>query len=206
MKPRFKFTAIGAAIGLVGSLGLAIPAHAATFISDNLKICVTRALPAGLTAETATPAQLQAVEGLACSFPDGEFGDKKIDLTGIERLPNIKNLYFKNMEITNIGPIASLKNLEQLEFESSVFNDFAPIGQLTKLEKLIVSQSAVTFRGVDPKNNYETLSGLTNLKHLEFYSTGFVTDLKPFSNMLSLEKLVLKEIQRDRCQPDCRSA
>lgn len=114
--------------------------------------------------------------------PEGDI----TDLSLLEYMPNLTELYLCCQEIKDISILADLPLTAVALCENSIV-DLSPLGELTELETL--------FLGGNPATDYSSLAGLTRLKHLVVEGSAAegvaAVDSLDFLNALNLNVLGL---------------
>lgn len=132
-------------------------------------------------------------------------GRELSDITGIERLVNLKQLGLSHNQIMDVTPLAQLSNLEILDLRGNPISDGTPLGKISSLTSLDLGSVKIkdfSFVKNLPKldslrlddnqlENIEFLSGMENLKGLTLYDN-FISDLDTILTLPNLEFLELK--------------
>jgi Leucine-rich repeat (LRR) protein len=127
-----------------------------------------------------------------------------LDLSGIENLRNLADLYIYGYELNDFSPLYSLKNLQILSLWHNNISDVTPFANMTNLFGLGLCGNQIDdISGLANLTNLSwlelinnkiaditPLSNLTNLAHLNL-GMNSVSDLRPLSSMKSLQSLDL---------------
>lgn len=108
---------------------------------------------------------------------DKRFG---LDLSPLEKLPNLRELALLVTPVKSIKPLADFKSLRILELNTTNISDLKPIKGMVNLQKLRVPGSKVS--------SLEPLKGLINLQELDIKATK-ISDLKPIKGLTNLKIL-----------------
>jgi hypothetical protein len=106
------------------------------------------------------------------------------DLTGIERLVNLRRLYLADHNISDLGPLSQLYRLLDLDLGRNQVTDLVALGGLSALQRLRLS-----YNQIDDAN---PLDGLTSLWTLDL-SGNQITDLGFLSSMQYMYQLYLND-------------
>ncbi len=104
------------------------------------------------------------------------------DLTGIEKMPNLKRLGLDYHQIVDITPLAHLTQLQELSLNGNPIEDFTPLSNLTQLKALHISRNQI--------ENLEPLTKLKQLTELDL-SHNQIENLEPLINLKQLTDLDL---------------
>lgn len=116
----------------------------------------------------------------------GSHGTYKVivnDLTGIEYLTSLTELYLSNNRIKDLTPLANLTNLKKLDLSyNQEISDLSPLSKLNNLTELIIYV-----------NKIEDLTPLANLTNLERLSmtANQISDTTPLAKLTNLVYLDL---------------
>lgn len=105
------------------------------------------------------------------------------DLSGIEYLKNIEELYLDNNNLEKIDHLSSLSKLRILHLQRNFISDISPLANLTNLEELSLNGNRVL--------TLQPLSGLVNLRRL-YFTENNITDISPLRNLVNLNTLHMK--------------
>ncbi|MBT0175839.1 leucine-rich repeat domain-containing protein [Listeria seeligeri] len=152
------------------------------FPDPNLAEVVRSKLKKLSVNDTVTQNELNSISSLTVN-------NKNIsNITGMENLIGLKQLYLSGNRFNDLSPLAGLTNLDTLNLSNnSTINTLSPLAGLTNLEALNLSRCSAV-------SDLRPLSGLTKLTNLNFGATQ-VSDLRPLSGLGSLTYL-----QFDNCQ------
>lgn len=114
------------------------------------------------------------------------------DLTGIERLTNLRVLILDSNLITDVSPLAELPILKRLDLRANRIVDIDPLSALTQLWSLDLSGNRI--------ENLEGLSGLLNLEHLAA-AHNRLADISPLADMRDLKVLRLEHNRIKNIEP-----
>ena len=129
------------------------------------------------------------------------------DLTGIQFATNLRELYIRDNNISDLSPIANLITLQKINIDRNpIANSISYIKNLTNLESITCTKANLSnlsaFTGLtnlkaihgwgNPISDISPLAGLTKLKHL-YLPVGNISDLTPLSNLTELEGLFLHD-------------
>ena len=129
------------------------------------------------------------------------------DLTGIQFATNLRELYIRDNNISDLSPIANLITLQRINIDRNpIANSISYIKNLTNLESITCTQANLSnlsaFTGLtnlkaihgwgNPISDISPLAGLTKLEHL-YLPVGNISDLTPLSNLTELEGLFLHD-------------
>src|SRR3954463_4795718 len=141
------------ALPLVALIALAVPATAAGPIKDpNLEAAVRAVL----------------------HFPTGDLTDEKLkgvfilkentkgkgikDLAGLEKCPNLAELYLEKNEIVDLKPLAGLTNIQSLVLTNNKIKDVTPLANLKALQLVDLTNNEV--EKIDPLAGLPALTSL----------------------------------------------
>lgn len=110
-------------------------------------------------------------------------GKNLMDITELQTLHNLKNLYLGNNQIIDISPLESFTNLKKLYLNSNLITDLLPLKSLYQLEILLLQDNNI--------ENIRPISGLYNLKHLDISNNPALSDITALSDLTSLKFLNL---------------
>ena len=135
-----------------------------------------------MEAECAAPfADLQWFENLE-SVSLFRCGVQSLD--GVERLTSLKELWVRDNEISDIGPVSELTGLVNFSCAGNPVSDYSPVSKLTDLEELQIGDNGFSYTDIG------ALSGLTKLTSLYAPWCG-IEDISALGNMTELEYLNL---------------
>ena len=106
------------------------------------------------------------------------------DLTGIERLCNLRSLYLGDHNITDIAPLAELHKLHDLNIRGNSIADLGPLAGLTGL--------GVLRAGYNDISNLSPLGGLTSLYTLDL-SGNQIAGVEPLAALEDLRELYIRD-------------
>ena len=125
------------------------------------------------------------------------------NLTGLQTATNLRELFVRGNQISDLSPTAGLIELRRLRLDSNPVSDLAPVRGLKNLIELrfnycqVSDLSPVTglinLRHLDfNDNNVSNLSPVASLIHLEFlgFPNNNVSDLSPLAGLINLETLL----------------
>jgi internalin A len=101
-------------------------------------------------------------------------------LAGLEKCPNLMEVFLADNQIVDLKPLAGLKNIQSLTLSKNRIADLAPLRELTKLQYLDLSENQIADLG--------PLAGLTALSAL-YVSNNRLTDLVPVARLNGLASL-----------------
>lgn len=105
-------------------------------------------------------------------------------LAGVERLTSLKELWVRDNEITDIGPVGELTGLVNFSCAGNPVSDYSPVSTLTDLEELQIGDNGASYTDIG------ALSGLTKLTSLYAPWCG-IEDISALGNLTELEYLNL---------------
>jgi internalin A len=111
------------------------------------------------------------------------------------KLRGMRELELREMDISDLKPIASLTNLTTLiisDVQSGQVSNLQPLASLNKLTTLILDNNQII--------NLQPLAGLTNLKTLSLRKNK-ISNLKPLARLNKLINLSLEENEISDLQP-----
>ena len=123
------------------------------------------------------------------------------DLTGLQFATNLKDLFLRDNQISNLSPIAGLIRLRILALTYNPISDLSALRGLINLTSLemyhipisdlsplagLINLEALYF-DADNVSDLSPLTGLANLEHLRFDSKK-VSDLSPLAGLINLRK------------------
>ena len=123
------------------------------------------------------------------------------DLTGLQFATNLKDLFLRDNQISNLSPIAGLIRLRILALTYNPISDLSALRGLINLTSLemyhipisdlsplagLINLEALYF-DADNVSDLSPLTGLVNLEHLRFDSKK-VSDLSPLAGLINLRK------------------
>ena len=117
---------------------------------------------------------------------------KVSDLSPLQGLSNLQQLYVSSTKVSDLSPLQGLSNLQQLYVSSTKVSDLSPLQGLSNLQQLDVSSTQVS--------NLSPLKGLSNLQQLTVSSTK-VSDLSPLKGMSDLQQLYVFDTQVSNLSP-----
>lgn len=136
------------------------------------------------------------------------------DLSVLEGVTQLEELYLSDSSITHLSSIASMTNLRILHLDHVPILDLKPLSNMTQLEELWLDYSLIEsiaplsglhslkrlgLRGTSI-SSIEGLGQLSKLEHLEISKTS-VSDLSPLSNSSHLEMIGLRDTKVVDIQP-----
>ena len=104
------------------------------------------------------------------------------NLTGIERLSNLEELFASNANITDLSPLQSLARLRWLELDNNPLQTLAPLASLQALTTLSLTNNEI--------QDVSALQGLSNLSWINL-SQNDIQDVTPLAHINSLTSLNL---------------
>lgn len=103
--------------------------------------------------------------------------DEQIDISGIENLSNLKELYLTGNKISDISKLKGLTNLQLLCLTGTNVSDISALKELTNLKTLDLAFTKI--------NDISDLKGFTNLQKLNLTAVKISdTDKKALENAL----------------------
>ena len=102
------------------------------------------------------------------------------DLTPLQQLTGLSELYCHNNPISNLKPLSQLYELKALDCSNTLVRNLNDLGRLTNLQVLNISGTQI--------RNLRPLSNLVLLRQLDIYNTR-VFSLRPIENLKNLEIL-----------------
>ncbi len=108
------------------------------------------------------------------------------DLTGLEYMTNLTDLYLYDNQISNISPLSRLTNLTDLLLRANPISDISPLSGLTNLSFLVLEDNQII--------DISPLSGLTNLTRLVL-SNNQIGDISRLSGLTNLYFLYMHDNQ-----------
>ncbi len=105
------------------------------------------------------------------------------DISALSGLMNLRKLFLKENQISNIEPLQSLTNLIELVLEKNQISDFSILSKLVNLTVLNLEFTSL--------KNISFLSNLTNLEKLDLEGNQ-ISDISPIKNLKKLTKLDLR--------------
>lgn len=140
--------------------------------------------------------ELEATVRYAIDKPEGElyykelleiakiskYGSNISNLSGIEYLKNIENIYLPISKISNLNSLSELKYLSYLVLTRAQISDLLPIANLPNIECIALAQ-----------NQLSDISVLANFENLRLLDVSYnqVTDISCLENLKMLEYLHL---------------
>ena len=106
-----------------------------------------------------------------------------MDISELQALHTLKNLYLGNNQIIDISPLESFCNLKRLYLNSNLITDLLPLKSMYQLEILLLQDNNI--------ENIQPISGLYNLKHLDVSNNPALSDINALSDLTNLEFLNL---------------
>ena len=106
------------------------------------------------------------------------------DLTGLEKAPNLQEIYFLDHKISDLSPLANLTKLTALTLTHNNISDVTPLANLTNLTRLILTDNRIS--DVTPLANLKKLTSLS-------VSENDVSDITPLANLPKLRTLSFNE-------------
>jgi len=125
----------------------------------------------------------------------GEQFDKKwelLDLSPLQELKNLQELYVSSSQVSNLWPLQKLKNLQLLYVSSSQVSNLSPLKELKNLQSLHISSPQL--------NDLSPLKELENLQQLDVSRTQ-VSDLSPLKDLPRLQILDVSSTQVSDLSP-----
>ncbi|EAG1723496.1 hypothetical protein BBW79_14205, partial [Listeria monocytogenes] len=142
--------------------------------------------------------------------------DKKgiVDISGVENLTNLIDLYIAGNQISDITPLLPLTNLENVDLSDNPLSDISLLSNLTSLVVLALEGNQIS--DISPLSNLtklvrvylnnnqisdvSPLANLTNLSHLSLEENQ-ISDVSPLANLTNLSHLYLDENQISDVSP-----
>ncbi|EAC4617469.1 LPXTG cell wall anchor domain-containing protein, partial [Listeria monocytogenes] len=115
-----------------------------------------------------------------------------VDISGMENLTNLSNLYLERNQISDINSLANLTNLQLLALDNNQISDVSPLANLTKLAVLYLYNIQIS--------DISPLANLTNLQTLNL-SWNQISDISPLANLTKLQLLYLGNNQISDVSP-----
>lgn len=106
------------------------------------------------------------------------------DISGIEKMKNLRVLTLSTNNITDISPVAGLTKLEYINLSYNNITNIAPLARLTSLQELGLYENNIT--------DITPLVGLTSLTSLSLSSNN-ITDVSAIARLTNLSILFLEE-------------
>lgn len=128
---------------------------------------------------------LQAFKNLVClKIIQGPLGNNEVshDLTSLESLTKLRNLYLGERGITDVTPLKTLTNLQILQLQENQITDISPLNALGQLKELDLNKNQIT--------DIRPLKKLARLKTLNL-SHNQITDVAPLQSLNKLKWLRL---------------
>lgn len=143
-----------------------------TFKDKNLENAIRRQI--GKETGDLSQSDLDSVTTLAAVEDDIE------DLSGIENLTNLKELYLGGNPITNIDPLGKLAKLETVNLAGCQIENIEPLTSSTNLQYLFLSS-----------NNIVSITPLEKLKSIQYLSLddNKIEDVSPILQLTNLTDL-----------------
>ena len=153
------------------------------------------------------------------SVTDLDAGNRGIqNLSGIQWLKNLEELYLLDNPIGDIAPLSELSRLQLLFLRSSQPLDLTPLSTLYELTHLLISvvsfDQAINIAPLAPLIQLEWLyvvggqltdltpiSGLTNLSYLSLLNEPQISDIGPLANLIQLQHLLIVNSQISSVSP-----
>ena len=118
------------------------------------------------------------------------------DITGIERLVNIRTLLLDNNGINNISSISNLNNLNNLILSNNQISNISSISNLNNLINLNLSNNQII--------DITPVSDLTNLRHLYLSNNTGILDFQPLVRLPALTLLFVSGIPSAYSPENCQ--
>lgn len=106
------------------------------------------------------------------------------DISTIENLTNLKELYLDYNNVSNLNPLKENKNLEILSIYKNKVSDISALANLTNLKELDLSLNEIL--------NIDSLKNLINLRILKI-SDNNISDISGLVNLTNLKELDLSQ-------------
>jgi Leucine-rich repeat (LRR) protein len=143
---------------------------------------------------------LPSLTSLTFGCPD----DGAVDLSVLERLPNLREVVVSDMEDTNMKPIGGLKQLEKLVISGCTIHDLAPLQAVAPtLKSFDASDTMCTTWQVRAEDRAAFLSSLVNLRDLQLHNSYLIrgVGLAPLASLVHLTFLELGDEPFDDLSP-----
>ncbi|MDR6121034.1 LmbE family N-acetylglucosaminyl deacetylase [Bacillus sp. SLBN-46] len=169
-------------------------ANLAAVIKEQLGIRdreITEADIASLTRLDAQGRGISSLEGLqyAVNLQFLALDHNRItDLTPLQGLTKVTDLYLKDNQLENVRPLAGLTNMESLHLDTNRLTDLSPLSSLTKMQVLSFNFNKVA--------SLAPLAGMTNLITISMDSNAF-KDLSPLKNKPDLNAVSFLHMDLD---------
>tara|TARA_Y100001970_G_scaffold291331_1_gene428078 strand:- start:3300 stop:4481 length:1182 start_codon:yes stop_codon:yes gene_type:complete len=125
------------------------------------------------------------------------FNNREIeDITGIERLVNIRTLLLNNNSINNISSISNLNSLNNLMLSNNQISNISSISNLNNLTNLNLSDNQII--------DITPVSNLTNLRHLYLSNNTGILDFQPIAQLPALTLLFVSGIPSAYSPENCQ--
>jgi Leucine-rich repeat (LRR) protein len=106
------------------------------------------------------------------------------DISGIDKLTNLKELSLTDNKITNLEPLRNMTNLEELSLSNNKIANLEPLKNITNLTTLNLDTNELT--------DISELKNLTNLTTLTLWDNK-ITNIDALKNLSKLQTLSLSE-------------
>jgi len=150
-----------------------------SFLDSNLDAAVKNALGLGANGR-ATCGMVGNLE-----FVDANFSGIT-DLTGIQNLTGVTELYFAGNFIVDTSPLTALTGLRILDLGENEITDISPLSLLTELVALGVNENSIS--------DISPVAGLTDLEVLALDGNA-ITDIGALTGLGFLQRLTLHDNQ-----------
>ena len=112
------------------------------------------------------------------------------DLTPLERMTNMRRLYFSGNRVTDIAPLKRMNYLEELYMSENMIADLSPLSNKTRLDWIEANQNDIA--------DLSPLSAARRLKRLDLYDNN-ISDL---SALKSLPQLFVLDLRNNPLSED----
>ncbi|EAF9641675.1 internalin [Listeria monocytogenes] len=158
----------------------------AIFLDANLAEVIRDTLRKSSVDDIVTQAELDTISSLRAQYVG------IVNLSGMENLTNLTELYLYNNQISDISPLSNLTNLNTLYLWDNQISDISPLSNLTNLDNLALDNNQIS--------DISPLSNLTNLNILSLWDNQ-ISDISPLSNLTNIGELCLDDNQISDMSP-----